>query len=107
MGLFLTKNYKSKTKFWSDFTIADEFGVGGVRMTFNLTFNRCKNNAEQVMELALVMYLKSEEHNQYENFELYDTYDNLFYQANNYCMENLNDDDLAFYLKMGDSKICY
>ena len=105
MGLLLTQNYKSKTKFWSDFTIADEFGVGGVRTTFSITFSRCKDNAEQVMELALVLYLKSEEHIQYENFELYQTYDNLFYQVNNYCMENLDDDDLSFYLKMGGSKM--
>lgn len=59
MGQILENGYEIKTTFWSDFTIAEKFGIKAIRETFNNAFRSWKNNVEYVTELACVMSWKS------------------------------------------------
>ena len=46
MGQILENGYEIKTTFWSDFTIAEKFGISAIRETFNNAFHNWKNNTE-------------------------------------------------------------
>ena len=59
MGQILENGYEIKTTFWSDFSIADRFGINAIKDTFNNAFKNWKNNCEYITELACVMSWKS------------------------------------------------
>ena len=50
--------YKFKTTFWSDFSIADRFGLDAVQDTFNRAFAEWKSNVIYLTELVLVLNWK-------------------------------------------------
>ena len=50
--------YKFKTTFWSDFTIADKFGLEAVQDTFNRAFSEWKSKVIYLTELVLVLNWK-------------------------------------------------
>ena len=93
--------YQPKTTFWSDFTIADAFGVSAVKDTYNRAFNDWKNNAEYATELALILNWKIW-YWQDKNEALARLYDSLWRETDQWCMENLKDEDLQYYLQTTD-----
>lgn len=93
--------YQPKTTFWSDFSIADAFGQSAVKDTYNRAFNDWKNNAEYITELTLILnwkiwYWKD------KNEALARLYDQLWQECDAWCMENLKDEDLQYYLRTTD-----
>ena len=90
--------YESITTFWSDFTIADAFGVDAVEDTFNRAFAEWKSDYKYLTELVLVLNHKMWEH-QDENEDLGDLYYSLWFEADSYASDNLKDDELAYYLR--------
>lgn len=97
----LPNGYEMQTTFFMDFRIAEEFGVEGVRETFNNAFKSWKHNHVYLTELAIVMSNNSIAH--YEsNKELSETYTKLYYQVDQYCMDNLKGKELEFYIKTTD-----
>lgn len=93
--------YQPKTTFWSDFTIADNFGLSAIKDTYRRAFNDWKNNTEYITELTLILnwkiwYWKDKN-------ELYArTYNDLWAEADQWCMENLKDEDLQYFLRTTD-----
>lgn len=57
-GAVQENGYKFKTTFWSDFSIADRFGVRAVQDTFNRAFSEWKSNVIYLTELVLVLNWK-------------------------------------------------
>ena len=61
--------YETITSFWSDFTIADRFGVGAIKDTYKRAFNEWKDNYKYLTELVMVLNWKiwqfHEKNNQY------------------------------------------
>ena len=101
MGKRLSNGYELKTTFWEDFTIADAFGVDAIKDTFKRAFNEWKTNIEYVTELAMVMSWKSCSY--YEKNEEYMVlYSNLYHKVDSWCMDNLKDDDLVYYIQTTD-----
>lgn len=101
MGHILENGYEIKTTFWSDFSIADAFGIDAIKDTFNRAFNEWKNNTEYVTELACVMSWKScawyKKNNEYSML-----YADYYHKVDEWCMNNLKGKDLNYYLKCTD-----
>ena len=67
--------YELQTTFWSDFSIADMFGLNAIRDTYKRAFAEWKSDYKYLTELVMVTNWKLWEH--YENgrndyAELYD-----------------------------------
>lgn len=101
MGKILSNGYELKTTFWEDFTIADSFGEDAIKDTFKRAFNEWKNNVEYVTELVMVMSWKSCSYFG-KNDELMVLYSNLYHEVDEWCMDNLKDDDLVYYIQTTD-----
>lgn len=101
MGQILENGYEIKTTFWSDFSIADAFGIDAIKDTFNRAFSEWKNNTEYVTELACVMSWKScawyEKNNEYSTL-----YADYYHKVDEWCMNNLKGKDMNYYLKWTD-----
>lgn len=101
MGQILENGYEIKTTFWSDFSIADAFGIDAIKDTFNRAFSEWKNNTEYVTELACVMSWKScawyEKNNEYSML-----YAEYYHKVDEWCMNNLKGKDMNYYLKWTD-----
>ena len=101
MGQILENGYEIKTTFWSDFSIADAFGIDAIKDTFNRAFGEWKNNTEYVTELACVMSWKScawyKKNNEYSML-----YADYYHKVDEWCMNNLKGKDLNYYLKWTD-----
>lgn len=101
MGQRLENGYELKTTFWTDFTIAESFGVDAILDTFTRAFNEWKDNVEYITELAMVMSWKSC-HFYGKNNEYMVTYNNLYHDVDTWCMNNLTNNDLTYYIKITD-----
>ncbi len=101
MGKILSNGYELKTTFWDDFTIADSFGEDAIKDTFKRAFNEWKHNVEYVTELAMVMSWKSCFYFR-KNEEFMVLYSNLYHEVDEWCMNNLNNEDLIYYINTTD-----
>lgn len=101
MGHILENGYELKTTFWEDFTIAEAFGVDAIKDTFKRAFNEWKNNTEYVTELAMVMSWKSCGYYD-KNETLMLLYADLYWEVDDWCMKNLKDKDLQYYIAITD-----
>lgn len=93
--------YQPKTTFWSDFTIADAFGIKAIKDTYNRAFNEWNSNVEYITELCLILNWKIWYWNE-KNETIARAYDDLWKECDAWCMENLKDDDLSYFLRTTD-----
>lgn len=96
-------DYEFKTTFWSDFTIADHFGLDAIKDTYNRAFNEWKDNYIYLTELVLVLNWKLWQW--YENFgdcEQARLYNDLWEQAQSYGYENLKGEELTYFYQTLD-----
>lgn len=93
--------YTPKTTFWTDFSIADKFGVKAVEDTYNRAFKEWKSNIEYVTELVMVLNWKSWQYAE-TNPDLAMVYQRLWEKADQWCMNNLKGDDLQYFIKTLD-----
>lgn len=94
--------YEPKTTFYTDFSIADAYGENGVKDTYHRAFNEWKNNTEYLTELVMVLNWKSWEHSDRGNTSLCQLYCDLYEEAHDWCLNNLKDDDLNYYIRTTD-----
>jgi hypothetical protein len=100
-NITLPNGYRMVTTFFEDFNIAEEFGIEGVRETFNNAFSSWKYNHIYLTELAIVMSNNSIA--RYEtNRELSMVYAECYHKVDDYCMNNLKGSSLEFYMKTTD-----
>lgn len=94
--------YEPKTTFWDDFGIAEICsGDNGVRDTFNRAFKEWQSNTEYVTELVLVLNWKMWYWAD-ENEKRARLYEELWGIADKWCMDNLKDKDLEYFLSITD-----
>lgn len=93
--------YTQKTTFWQDFSIADAFGISAIKDTYKRAFKEWKTNTEYVTELVMVLNWKSWQWAE-KNPTISEVYVDLFYEAQNWCYENLTGDDLKYFLRTTD-----
>ena len=73
--------YEFKTTFWQDFTIADMFGLKGIKDTFKRAFDEWKDNVEYFTELSLVMNWKCWEHSEKGREDIARVYNDFWEQT--------------------------
>jgi hypothetical protein len=93
--------YEPKTTFFTDFTIADAFGIKAVEDTFNRAFEEWKNDIAYMTELTMVLNWKIWVHNE-TNEDLARKYNELWEKADEYCMNNFEGEDLQYFLRTTD-----
>lgn len=93
--------YEPKTTFWSDFSIADKFGLSAVQDTFNRAFDEWKDNYIYLTELVLVLNWKMWQHYEH-NEQLARLYESLWGQADEYAFQNLKDNELEYFIQTTD-----
>lgn len=94
--------YKPITTFYEDFSIADRFGIKAVKDTYRRAFEGWKENYKYLTELVMVLNWKSWEHNSRNNKALVSLYVDLFYELQDWCYENLKDEELHYFIQTTD-----
>jgi hypothetical protein len=92
--------YKPLTTFYTDFSIADKFGIESIRNTFDNTFESWKEDYKFLTELAMVLSWKSFEHE--KDNDLCKLYSKLYYIVDSYACENLTKEELSYYFRTTD-----
>jgi hypothetical protein len=90
------------TTFWSDFTIADAFGIDAVKDTFKRAFKEWKDDYRYLTDLVIVLNHKCWEHYERGNQQLSQLYSDYFYEAQNYAYDNLKGEEFDYFWKKVD-----
>ena len=93
--------YKVKTTFYTDFSIADMFGLEAIEETYKTAVEEWKSNCEYITELCMVLNWKMFRWFE-ENEDYFKLYKRLYTQLDQWCMENLKGDELNYYIKTTD-----
>ncbi len=102
MGQILENGYEMKTTFWDDFSIADAFGLQAIRDTFNNAFHSWRNDVVYITEFVMVLNWKCWYWYDKENYIMSQLYSDLYYEADDWCMNNLKGKDLVYYINTTD-----
>lgn len=93
--------YETQTTFWSDFSIADAFGIDAVKDTYKRAFNEWKTNYIYLTELVMVLNWKIWQHYE-KNEPLARVYNELWAEADGYACENLKGEELSYFYRITD-----
>ena len=93
--------YKHKTTFYTDFSIAEAFGISAIKNTYKRAFESWKDNVEYITELVMVLNWKIWEHFD-SNKNLAKVYNTLWAELDIWCCENLKGEDLKYYFHTTD-----
>lgn len=91
-----------ETTFWSDFSIADKFGLSAIKDTYRRAFDAWKDDYRYLTELVMVLNHKIWEHYEKGNKQKYELYNDLWIKADAYAIDNLNDDELMYFFMVTD-----
>lgn len=94
--------YKPKTTFYTDFSIADKFGVDAIKDTYKRAFTDWKDNTVYVTELVMVLNWKAWEHSAKHNKKYTMLYTDLYYIVHKWCIDNLKGKDRQYYFETID-----
>ena len=97
-------DYQYKTTFWSDFSLAEAYGVEAVEDTAKRAFDEWKDDIVYLTELVMILNHKCWYHYQ-ENDVLSETYERLYYLYDSMAydyLEQHNPDGLDYYFKTLD-----
>lgn len=93
--------YRPFTTFYEDFSIADNFGKNAIYDTYKRAFRGWKKDYKYFTELVMVLNWKIWEH--YERNEGYTRlYEELWEIADNWAHDNLEGEELNYFLKTTD-----
>ena len=94
-------DYEFKTTFWTDFSIADRYGIPAIKDTYSRAFEEWKDNYIYLTELVMVLNWKIWQW--YENREEFaEVYNELWEMADSYAMENLHDEEMNYFIRTTD-----
>lgn len=96
-----TTGYKPLTTFYTDFSIAEKFGLDGIKSTYQVAFSSWQNNYKYLTELAMVLNWKCwrwyEVNNEYSIL-----YTELYHQLDDWIFDNLTGEELEYYISTTD-----
>lgn len=93
--------YKQITTFYSDFSIADHFGVNAIKDTYKRAFKDWKRDYKYLTELVMVLNWKIWEHHGSNN-EYAKVYNELWQEADEYACTHLKGDELNYFYSTTD-----
>lgn len=88
--------YKPITTFYTDFSIADKFGIEAIKDTYNRAFKEWKNDYKYLTELVMVLNWKIWEWYK-KNDEIAHVYNDLWETTEDYAYENLEGEELSYF----------
>lgn len=91
-----------QTAFWSDFSIADKFGLKGVEDTYNRAFKEWKHDYIYLTELVVVLNWKCWWHYDHHNQDLSKLYSDLYYKARDYALSHLKGEEFQHFYNLTD-----
>lgn len=94
-------NYECKTTFWMDFSIAELFGESAIRDTYRRAMKEWKTDIVYLTELVMVPNHKCWKFAE-SNRALCELYYHLWDSADSYCMNNLQGEEMRYYLEITD-----
>lgn len=94
--------YKPQTTFWSDFDIADHFGLEAIQQTYDVSFTSWKHDHIYITELCMVLNHKIWYWYEKKDYHKACLYDRLWKQCDAWCMNNLKGEELEYYLRVTD-----
>ena len=97
----MSNGYEMETTFWEDFTIADAFGVSAIEDTYKRAFNGWKHDYVYITELSLVLNWKMFQWYEKDDSK-YQIYYNLYTKLDAWCMDNLRNSELIYYIDTTD-----
>ena len=93
--------YKPVTTFYQDFSIAEKYGIDGIKDTYKRAFEEWKDDYKFLTELVMALNWKIFEH--YKSNKNYARlYDSLWKRTDEYAMENLKDEEAQYYYEITD-----
>lgn len=96
--------YKQISTFYADFGIAEYFGLDAIKDTYKRAFREWKKDTKMITELCMILNWKSWEHA--DGFratsDICNLYIELYYKLRDWCLDNLNGDDLRYFLDTTD-----
>jgi hypothetical protein len=102
MGQILDTGYEMMTTCYSDFSIAERFGIKAVKGTYEELFREWKDNYKFLTELVIVLNHKIWEHYYKGNDELAKVYNDLWGKADIYACDNLKGEELSYFYRTTD-----
>ena len=90
------------TTFWQDFSIADVFGVDAIKDTYKRAFEEWKDDYRYLTDLVIVLNHKCWQHYENGNEKISQLYSDLYYEADEYALDNLKGDEATYYFKKTD-----
>jgi len=96
-------DYRSITTFWDDFSIADAFGSGAVKDTFQRVFDEWKDNYKYLTELVMVLNHKIWQfYGEPGKQRRANLYEELWMKAADYAASHLEGEELEYYYRITD-----
>ena len=93
--------YKPISTFYTDFSIADNFGVSAIKDTYKRAFNGWKSDYRMLTELVMALNWKIWEH--YGHNDVYASlYNDLWEKTDEYALDNLKGDEFAYFYRTID-----
>jgi hypothetical protein len=89
--------YKPITTFWDDFTIADRYGVEGIKDTYKRATREWQNDCKFYTELVMVLNWKCWYHNEIGNNEYSQLYADFYYEAYEFGLDKFTGDELTYF----------
>lgn len=101
-GIEEMTGYKPLTTYYTDFGIAERFGKNAIIDTYKNAIQEYKDDYKVLTELVMVLNWKLWEHYDNGNNDLAKLYNDLWKELDNYCCENLKDEQLAYFYATTD-----
>ena len=89
----------------NDFFVAELFSndeESAVRETYNTLFDAFKDDYKRLTELVMVLNWRHFAHYEKGNIELFKVYQELYLKLHEYCLDNLKDEAVEYYLNTTD-----
>lgn len=93
--------YEPKTTYYSDFSIAEAYGVNAIKDTYRRAIKYWGTDIEWMTEIAMVLNWKSWEHSTTDS-DLANLYAEMYYDHAEWVNEHFSGDDLAYYYRTTD-----
>lgn len=90
------------TTFWSDFSIADAFGVNAIKDTYKRAFKEWKDHYKYLTDLVMVLNHKCWQHYEKGNTVYSILYEEFYYTTHEYALDHLKGEELSYYLRVTD-----
>lgn len=94
--------YHPLTTLYTDFSIADAFGVKAIEDTFKRVFKEMKDDYRLLTELVMVMNWKLWEHYDNSNERYARLYNGYWEKTAQYALDNLKGEELNYYFRTTD-----